>query len=296
MLQGRIYIFKAAGMADILMQKDKASSLSRMVSVSDDANEIHLKKVATTISAETKFRAFDQTTYEPITPENLFDNCSETLMVLLSLITPNLDKMLSAAMIGHIVHGAFTGSTSMLQLSIGHLLREKKLMERIFKHGISASQHEVRRFKISAAASEVNKDQKLNASDGLIHYISDTFDANISWQNGLQQTHGLASIVTPLSASLLETNDCIIKRISESTKAALHDDTIGNYTGPYKPSMPAEWAVCGVLPLRPLCQKVCITRRSENTDFIFIKTSLAEEKILTIMDSVQEKHAKQVSH
>ena len=34
----------------------------------------------------------------------------------------------------------------------------------------------------------------------------------------------------------------------------------------------------GVLPLRALCQKVCITRRSENADFMFIKTSLAEEK------------------
>ena len=233
MLQGRIYIFKAAGMADILMQKDKASSLFRNVSASDDVNEIHLKKVATTISVETKFRAFDQTTYQtitpenlfdqttyqpitpenlfdqttyqpitpenlfdqttyqPITPENLFDNCSETLMVLLSLITPNLDKTLSAAMIGHILHGAVTGSTSMLQLSIGHLLREKKLMERLFKYGISGSYLEVRRFKISAAVSEGNKDQKLNASDGLIQYSRDNFDANISSQNGLQQTHGL---------------------------------------------------------------------------------------------------------
>ena len=145
MLQGRIYIFKAAGMSDILMQNDKASSLFPMVSVSDDVNEIHLKKVATTISAETKFRACDQSTYQPITPENLFDNYSETLMDLLSLITPNLDKTLSAAMTGHIVHGAVTGSTSMLQFSIGLLLREKKLMERLFKYGISASYHEVRR-------------------------------------------------------------------------------------------------------------------------------------------------------
>ena len=40
----------------------------------------------------------------------------------------------------------------------------------------------------------------LDSKDGSIQYVTDNFDAQICSQNGIKQTHGLASIVTqPMS-------------------------------------------------------------------------------------------------
>ena len=143
----------------------------------------------------------------PITPDSLFDNCSETLMLLLSYIALKFKNSLSAAMVGHIVTSIVTGTTSMLQLSLGLLVSEKKLWK---DYTI--------RFKVTAAASsnKLGSNLNLNANDGLIQFVAENFDAQICSQNGLQQTHGLASIVTQCSSVNEERSEKqIVKRLTK---------------------------------------------------------------------------------
>ena len=55
--------------------------------------------------------------------------------------------------------------------------------------------HRHRRFKVSAAHFAKKEDIIVDSKHTLIQGVSDNFDSNLSTQNGLQQTHSLASIV-----------------------------------------------------------------------------------------------------
>ena len=82
---------------------------------------------------------------------------------------------------------------SMLQISLGLFVREKKIIECLQELGVTSSYDKVRRFKISAA-HHANKDHYiLDSEKGLILGVSDNFDANISTPNCLKQTHSLTT-------------------------------------------------------------------------------------------------------
>ena len=86
----------------------------------------------------------------------------------------------------------------MLQVALGILVQEKKLIEHLYEYRVTASYDEIRRFKISAAATLTNSDTDkiLKPKNGLIQGVTDNFDANLCTQNGLKQTHSLATIIT----------------------------------------------------------------------------------------------------
>ena len=60
----------------------------------------------------------------------------------------------------------------------------------------SAFYDEIRRYKISAAATTNVSEVKLNCNQKLIQGLCDNYDTNISSQNGLKTTHSLATIIT----------------------------------------------------------------------------------------------------
>ena len=74
-------------------------------------------------------------------------------MNLLSFISPKLHESLPALMIGSMVTSTVTTGISMLQVAIGLLLREKKIINHLHEYRISATYDEIRRFKISAAST-----------------------------------------------------------------------------------------------------------------------------------------------
>ena len=108
--------------------------------------------------------------------KNLFDDCSSILISFLSKFSPSFDKRLTAAM---------TNSFTHLQLSLGILVHDKKLVEHLQEYGLTSTYHEVRRYKISAAVASDEKGEKLLSSDGLVQVIPDNFDAHIHLQIGL---------------------------------------------------------------------------------------------------------------
>ena len=88
------------------------------------------------------------------------------------------------------ITNAGTSNISMLQVALGLLVQDKRLIEHLNEYRVTASDDEVCRFKISAAAASTSLDtsKNLRQNNGLIQGVSDNFDANLSTQNGLKQT------------------------------------------------------------------------------------------------------------
>jgi hypothetical protein len=99
-------------------------------------------------------------------------------------------------MVAHIITSAILSKPTMLQVALGVLAHDKKLIEHLHDYGITSTYQEVRRYKVSAAVSSGSLSLNLQSSDGLIQIISDNFDAHIHSQNGMKQTNGLATIIT----------------------------------------------------------------------------------------------------
>ena len=91
----------------------------------DDNDGEDVMSVAKKISEEIKAMSPNKSNYTPITPENLFNNCSKTLKTLLSSIKPKLENSLPSAMICSIVTSAVTANFTPLQLSLGLFVHEK---------------------------------------------------------------------------------------------------------------------------------------------------------------------------
>ena len=105
-----------------------------------------------------------------------------------------------------------TNTFSMLQLALALLVNGKRVIETLYKFGITPTYHKVRRFKVSAAAADKNR-LSLNmnvsqvASDSLIQVVTDNFGAIINSQNDMKQTHALALIFAQANCSDEDSNE-----------------------------------------------------------------------------------------
>ena len=72
----------------------------------------------------------------------------------------------------NIVTSAVTSHPAMLQIALGLLAREKKTIQQLYAFGVSASYDEIRRYKISAAATTNFFDLSLDAEKGLIQGVT----------------------------------------------------------------------------------------------------------------------------
>ena len=91
------------------------------------------------------------------------------------------------------------------------------MIETLHEFGITPTYHEVKRFKVSAAAAGDKNGLSLNMndSDSLIQVITDNFDATINSQNGMKQTHVLASIVAQANYSDEDNNKLKFPRLKQ---------------------------------------------------------------------------------
>ena len=123
------------------------------------------------------------------------DECSGTMMTLLSKLSPNFEKSLPAVMIGNIVTSLAIKRFTKLQLAHSVLANDRKLTEHLHEYGVTSTYQEFRRFKVLAAASSDNNNIEVRARDGLIQIVADNFDAHIHSQNRLKETHNIATII-----------------------------------------------------------------------------------------------------
>ena len=124
---------------------------------------------------------------------------SNSLLALLSAISPQLKSTMQAAMIGNIVTSAVNFQATCLQLALSvELNQRQKLVDLFHDFGITSSYNELRRFKISCASSMANVPRLglFASTNGLVQVVADNFDTEISSQNGQKSTHGLTMIIT----------------------------------------------------------------------------------------------------
>ena len=153
-------------------------------------------KVAKMIKTDIAKTKHNVSTYSSLKQDTLNKNSGDTLSFLLSQISPKLKYSLVVLLINNIVTSVAGNTFSMLQLALALLANGKRVIETLHEFEITPTHHEVRRFKDSAAAAadKTGLSLNMNASDGLIQVIADNYDATINSQNGMKQTHALASI------------------------------------------------------------------------------------------------------
>ena len=104
-----IYVFSCTRVASIIMLKQKVSHLVNAVSETDnDDSDSSMRVLSKKIIKEEARRLPHSKNEYVIENENLMDACSETLMTLMSKLSPNIEKSLPAFMIGNIVTSAVT--------------------------------------------------------------------------------------------------------------------------------------------------------------------------------------------
>ena len=282
-LQDEVMLFSSPGVATVIMLKSKAVSTLKFETLDDDDETYaQVKFVAKKIVSETKHIESTITkSYSGVDRENIFD-VSQSLLDLLSCISKNLHLTLPAAMIGSIITSIISSKPTMLQVALSLVAHSKGLIEHFHQYGVTSSYHELRRFKVSAAAKNVQKSSftDFKAEDGLIQVVTDNFDANIHTQNGLKQTHAMATIITqPSTTTAKQDTRPLIPRLKqeELKDVKLNEMEIHFFKGIKKPPMPKEFCNFNVLPLKVLCEQVVLTQRAQEEDFQFTKCIITSD-------------------
>ena len=247
-----IYVFSCPGVASIIMMQEKASSLVKAVSETDNDNtDSSMRVLSKKIKEDVRKLPSPKNEYSVIDTENLADECSETLMTLLSKLSLNFEKTLPADLIGNIATSVMTKRFTRLQLAFSVLAGDRKLIEHLHDYGITSTYQEFRRFKVSAASSIDTNNKEIDAKHGLINVIVDNFDANIHSQNGLKQTQSMATITaqpTPKS----ELSKTPIPRLKQEhlKTVELKETDMKYFKGESNPPMLESFCKYQILPLK----------------------------------------------
>ena len=205
-----------------------------------------------------------------------------TLNEILVSISPKFQtNPLAAVLISNIVTSMTSSKVSMLQISLGLFVREKKIIECLQELGVTSS-YDVRRFKISAAHHASKDHLILDSEKGLIQGISDTFDANLSTQNGWKQTHSLATVLLQCgNLTHVADSRSLIPRLKKEdlSSVELHEPKMRIFKDEKKPKMPPVFSKKGILSLKVLCNQAIMVSRSKYLDFQSVKDMVIQTSV-----------------
>ena len=209
--------------------------------------------------------------------EEISDLCFSSLLLMLSIMSPKFQRNLKVVVLmSSMIKTVMTSRVSILQVALGLEVQEKRLIEHLCEYRVTASYNEVRRFRISTAFwAGQSPLSKSNSKGGLIRGISDNSDAHLCTQNGIQQTHALASIICQLSSpddGKMKRKDIPRLKSQQLSKIQLSDIEIKTFADEKKTKMPASLAKFGVLSLKVLCHRTIIQRRTNKKNFLFLKS------------------------
>ena len=284
---GDLLVLSSPGYAKIIIFHNSAADMLKCVKDDSDDNDTHtsIKKVAMQIIKECKEITFDKSTYKlHIDKDSAAESIPITLDALLAAVSPKLDKTLPALLIGNIVTSVVRNQPTDLQVALGVLLRDSKMMvSHMNDYRVTCSYDEVLRFKKSAAvAAAIDPSQQgiADVNDGLVQVICDNFDADISSPSGKLSTHSLAMIITQPNHKDVIQKDTISRlrkdEVSQPIQEPIAEDDIGFYNAQKKPAMPQ-------MPDLTVSQDFLILqdvskRRAEENDFAFFQDILTSSK------------------
>lgn len=274
MLRDDVYCFRSPGIASMIINKKKAASMFRIIEHKEA--DLDLKDVAAKIKQEIAEVSTLKNHYPVLSDEIMAEFQIPTLNYLLSIVSPNLSDRNFLSLLGSMITSKVTSKVTMLQVAIGLLVNEKILIQDLYDYGVTSSYDEIRRFKISAAVSKQNQAKRFDSKLGLVQGSSDNFDVALNTQNGLKQTHSLATIITQHGGRDSNTRGQIPRlKKEELSKVKVQSLELTRFAGEKKPIMPKEFAVRNPPPLTILCEQVLLVERGKELDFDFIKESFS---------------------
>ena len=115
----KVYCFKAAGMATLIMHKQKASSMFKVLVKSDADVEEDIKRVVQRISSEIKEALVIKDSYPALDEEEISDLCLPSLLSMLSIMSPKFQSNLKvAALVSSMIKTVMTSRFSILQIAL----------------------------------------------------------------------------------------------------------------------------------------------------------------------------------
>ena len=273
-----LIVLSSPGVANILLFRSKASSTLRIIP--DDTDDINaaVTKVAKKICSESKNIPFDNGMYETRIDNDIASECvSDTLMELLVSISPKLKRTLPALLIGNIVSSILCNQATHLQICLGVLLRDsKEMVQTLHDFRVTCTYEELRKFKKSvavAASSKASLSGIYDVKDGLIQFIADNFDRDISSQNGKKSTHSLAMIMTQMETDVeAKTSEKVPRLTNNDMKKPIeYDLEIVQYMGPKKPDMPESVNCQAVISDELISETKTLKARAQEIDLSFFQ-------------------------
>ena len=190
-------------------------------------------------------------------------------------------------MIGNIVTSVVTKRFPKLQLALSVLASDRKLIEHLHEYGITSIYQKFWRFKVSAAALSDNNDKEVRTRDGLIQIVADNFDARIHSQNGLKETHNMATII-PQPAHKYEPSKTPIPRLKQENlkSVKLKETGMKYFKGQKNPLCQNRFA--NTKYYRPKCCviKLRVWRKVDPTIFCLLRTVMHQSYLLILMDII----------
>lgn len=283
---GELLVLSSQGYAKIIAFHKTATLVLKIVKDDEEVDiDSNIDKVAKQIVKDCKEITRDKSKYNTHIDENLAgESVSSTLHKLLAAVSPRLSNSLPATLIGNIVTSVMTSQPTDLQIALGVLLRDSKMIiNHMYDYRVTCSYDEVLRFKKSAAvaaAQDLSQQGISDAKHGLVQVVTDNFDADIYSLNGKLSTHSLAMIITqPSHEGDTEVDDTIRRLRKDEVSQPITDDQDGHlayYRGQKKPMMPQLPAAS--LPEDFQLYQDVSRRRAEERDFNFFQDILTHDK------------------
>ena len=149
-----VIVLSSPGLASILLFKNNASKVLKLSNdQEDDHQDILITKLAKKICDEIKEIVLDKSSCDiSITQESASMSVSTTLMDLLAKISTKLNYTPPGILIGNIITNILCNRPTTLQLALGNLIRDSKLLiNQMYQFRVTCSYDEILCFKKSAA-------------------------------------------------------------------------------------------------------------------------------------------------
>ena len=134
--------------------------MPKFVNEKQNDEDIELKSVTNKRKAEVKQAPMVNNSSPVACLENLSEIIIPTLENLFALISPRLTNSKITALMSGVVTSSVTSGITMLQVVLGLLVREKRLIKSKYKYSVTTVYGEIGRFKISGAATSSSIDTR----------------------------------------------------------------------------------------------------------------------------------------
>lgn len=280
-----IIILSAQGMSTLIMFRQKAGQIIKLVEDDSDTDTLSLiKPLAKQIRQECiEAKPNNQKLNTRLDRNSILSQCSETFNELLNEITSEFVDSPESLLLGSALASRVNKRPTDLQIALGVMVDNKRLVQDLQKFGVTCSYEETKVFKRSSAIAALKhlEDRKtFDPSHGMIQVAEDNFDRNIATANCLSSTHALATIyIQSPSQNSPSTYEEIPEIPRITTRGPINytqDENKKVYCGTKQPNMPAQF-VKDLNPSNKVKKLQNISwKRAEELDLEFFKSITTE--------------------